>query len=246
MKFIAHRGYRKCYPENTLAAFEAVINHPQNGKNLIGIELDIHATSDNRIIVMHSTEIETANKETVAVADITHAQLMECAARNNPDKFAAIPDIDQTLQLVNHKTELCFEIKQAAYNRTAFIARLIESLHRYKPENDVVISSFSHEILWVIAEAAKHVDVKYAFIFRTLDSLNCLPAKTKERLNYLHPNHKLLLKYPDAFEDAPFPLQCWTVNTPEEIDAILALPIAGAIRSIMTDDIAFSQRYGDS
>ena len=35
MKFIAHRGYSACYPENSLPAFEAVVNHAQNGHSLL-------------------------------------------------------------------------------------------------------------------------------------------------------------------------------------------------------------------
>jgi glycerophosphoryl diester phosphodiesterase len=246
MKFIAHRGCHSHCAENTLPAFKAVIDHPQNGKNLIGIELDIHATRDSRIIVMHNTNIEDERGRSVAVADITYEQLKKFAALKNSGESAAIPDIDETLRLVNHNTELCFEIKQAAYDLERFTARFIDSLEQYNPANDVVISSFSHEIIRRVAAAAGHLNVKFAFVFRTWDSLETLPESVTATLSYLHPSYKLLLNDPAKLFACSLPLQCWTVNKPADIESILNLPIAGNIRSIMTDNVEFSQHYGES
>lgn len=41
MKFIVHRGFWLHFAENSLPAFQAVIEHPCNGRSLIGIELDL-------------------------------------------------------------------------------------------------------------------------------------------------------------------------------------------------------------
>jgi hypothetical protein len=51
MKFVAHRGYSAKYPDNTLPAFEAALKHPECGRGLIGIEIDIRLTRDSRMAV---------------------------------------------------------------------------------------------------------------------------------------------------------------------------------------------------
>jgi glycerophosphoryl diester phosphodiesterase len=52
---IAHRGFTKQFPDNTLEAFEAAIGIPVDG-----IECDVHETADNRFIIFHDREILAA------------------------------------------------------------------------------------------------------------------------------------------------------------------------------------------
>ena len=47
----AHRGASSDYPENTLLAFEEGIKCGASG-----IELDVHKTKDNKIVVIHDEE----------------------------------------------------------------------------------------------------------------------------------------------------------------------------------------------
>ncbi len=41
MNIVAHRGYSGKYPGNTLAAFDAALRHPECGKKITGMEIDI-------------------------------------------------------------------------------------------------------------------------------------------------------------------------------------------------------------
>ena len=50
---IAHRGFTKQFPDNTLEAFEAAIKIPVDG-----IECDVHETTDNDFIIFHNNEIQ--------------------------------------------------------------------------------------------------------------------------------------------------------------------------------------------
>lgn len=53
---IAHRGYLEEYPENTLAAFQAAIDH---GANMI--EMDLQLTADDKWIVHHDYHLRRTN-----------------------------------------------------------------------------------------------------------------------------------------------------------------------------------------
>lgn len=78
-KIIAHRGFRACYPENTLAAFSASLGR------CAMIELDLQLSRDNQVVVVHdSTLARTSDAASVAprlgqaglvVRDWTLAQL---------------------------------------------------------------------------------------------------------------------------------------------------------------------------
>ena len=50
---IAHRGYRKRYPENTLAAFAAAFDA---GARMV--ELDVTLTKDRRVVVLHDDTLD--------------------------------------------------------------------------------------------------------------------------------------------------------------------------------------------
>ncbi|MDD5675523.1 MAG: glycerophosphodiester phosphodiesterase family protein [Chitinivibrionales bacterium] len=243
MNFIAHRGYSKQYPENSLAAFEAVINHPLNGRNLIGIELDIHLTSDGVIPVMHGTTIADGNGQTVNVAGITFAQLQRFFKNGGKNKEHAIPTIEQALTLVAHKTGLCLEIKDGKFNLESFAIRFVKAIKAYGPKNDIVISSFSPEILKFIIKKTSSFKVKYAFLFKTWEALENLPGDVSAHLDFLHPWYKLILEDSDKITSLGFPLQGWTVDDPAEINAMLAGPGAECIHAIMTNDIALAERF---
>ncbi|MGA9480005.1 MAG: glycerophosphodiester phosphodiesterase family protein, partial [Desulfobacterales bacterium] len=50
---IAHRGYRKRYPENTIAAFTAAFDA---GVGMV--ELDVTLTKDRRVVVLHDDTLD--------------------------------------------------------------------------------------------------------------------------------------------------------------------------------------------
>jgi glycerophosphoryl diester phosphodiesterase len=67
----AHRGNASEYPENTIAAFESAL--------FLGvdwIELDIHKTKDNQIVVTHDPETGRVGDTNLQVCQVTLKQLM--------------------------------------------------------------------------------------------------------------------------------------------------------------------------
>lgn len=62
-KIIGHRGYAALYPENTMLSFKKAYEHGADG-----IELDIHMTVDNEIIVIHDPTLNrTTNQKVVSI-----------------------------------------------------------------------------------------------------------------------------------------------------------------------------------
>ena len=69
-KIFAHRGFSGKYPENTMIAFRKAVE-----LGVDGIELDVHLTKDNEIVIIHDEDIKrTCNGEGL-VKDMTLNEL---------------------------------------------------------------------------------------------------------------------------------------------------------------------------
>src|SRR4030042_5482082 len=95
---IAHRGFHKAFPDNTLEAFEAAI-----GLGVDGIGLDIHETADHEFIVFHDAKLSGKDIKYFSLAEIRSVRLN--------DKFQ-IPALGQVLDLCRKKTRLMIELKK--------------------------------------------------------------------------------------------------------------------------------------
>ena len=87
-----HRGYSSKYPENTLLAFE--------GARLAGmssIELDVHMTKDEKMVVIHDYRIDRVSDGSGYVANMTLDELRTygfVASASSEEGNAAITYLD--------------------------------------------------------------------------------------------------------------------------------------------------------
>ncbi|SVD04668.1 uncharacterized protein METZ01_LOCUS357522, partial [marine metagenome] len=72
---IAHRGASSYAPENTFAAFDLALDMGVND-----IELDVHFTKDNYIVVIHDDTVERTTNGVGYVSGLTLAQLKKLDA----------------------------------------------------------------------------------------------------------------------------------------------------------------------
>jgi glycerophosphoryl diester phosphodiesterase len=243
MKFYAHRGYSMRFPENTLPAFEAVLQSPCNGRSLAGIELDLQLSADNRIFIMHDIAMTDGAGRTVPLCTAPFSRILELYRLHHPDNGCTVPLFDQVLELVAHRTGLCLEIKEAQYDLERFTELLLESLGRYGPRGDVILSSFSYDIMRRMFDAAAHLDVAYAFIFERWEAWEKLPRDIYEKLDFIHPRHDFVLERPERLSAFGLPVRLWAVDDPAEVRALCALPHAESIRALMTNDIGLATLF---
>lgn len=237
MNFIAHRGDARKHPENSLPAFKAVLDHPRCGNNLIGIELDIHLTADGCIPVMHETEVVGEDGVVVPVSHLSFDALQHNYNDQRGSGSVTIPDIDATLELVAHKAELCFEVKEGDYDLAQFTERFSRALDSYQPANDVIISSFSPTILAFMQPQLVHWNLPYALLYKTWDAYDVLSASFCSTLTYLNPWYRLVLDDPGRVAACNLPIQCWTATTNDDIQELIKLSNRVPLRAIMTDNI---------
>ena len=71
-KIFAHRGFSGKYPENTMLAFEKAVEI-----GVDGIELDVHLTKDNELVIIHDEDVKRTTNGEGLVKDMTLEELME-------------------------------------------------------------------------------------------------------------------------------------------------------------------------
>ncbi len=135
---IAHRGFTRHFPDNTLEAFEAAISIPVDG-----IECDVHETADNHFVIFHDNEIDGRDINQMTFNEIGQVKLQE--------KYR-IPTLEQTLELCHGKTLLNIEIKRVS-SLDRFLALVRE---RLQPD-EVVFSSFNRNIVIELANLAPEI-----------------------------------------------------------------------------------------
>jgi len=125
---IAHRGFTKEFPDNTLAAFQAAIEI-----GVGGIEFDVHETADSNFIVFHDAEIKGTNISDLSLAQIEKVKL---------EKKYKIPTLEETLDLCRNRVKMLVELKQVRS-----LDRLLLLLRSRAVLNDVTIASFNPELM---------------------------------------------------------------------------------------------------
>ena len=237
MKFLAHRGFSRRFAENSLPAFKAVIEHPCNGRSLVGIELDIHLTSDDRIPVMHETSVRNDTGKRVPVSRCTFDDLRRLFHNEHGPSVPDVPSLEEVLELVDHRTELCFEIKEGSYDIDRFSRCFAAALAVYRPCGDVVVSSFSVDILEKVRPLLARFNLRYGYIFKTMEALASLPSGGVSRFDFLHPHYRLALHAPEHLFAGGPPLRCWTVNDANIVRRLAGLAPSVPVDAVMTDDI---------
>ena len=101
----AHRGYwniHKAIPENSLSSFRLAVSHG------FGIELDLHLTKDNKIVVFHDHTLTRMCGIDLPVCELTYKELQKFTLMNSKEQIPLFQDV---LNLVNGQVPLLVEIK---------------------------------------------------------------------------------------------------------------------------------------
>ena len=158
---VAHRGFSACFPENTLAAFEAA---KQAGAHMI--ELDVSLTRDRQLVVMHDDTADRTTDGSGLVRQMTLDQLRRLDAGSWFDsRFAAErpPTLAQVLDLAKGHLAVNIEIKPEAVEprgrEDAVERQIIDLIRDMGMPDEVLISSFEWSVLERIRQMAPEIAV---------------------------------------------------------------------------------------
>ena len=149
---IAHRGANKKAPENTLSAISKAI-----ALGVDMVEIDIHLTKDNQLIVLHDETLERTTNGTGNVSDYTLAELKRLDAGSWFSKEfigEELPTLNEALELIDGRTTCLIEIKWG--NKKPYIGiekKVVESILINNALEWVIVQSFEDSYLKGIHES---------------------------------------------------------------------------------------------
>lgn len=137
---IAHRGLhdKPSIPENSMSAFARAVEKGY------GIELDLHLTSDGRLVVFHDNTLERTTGVEGRLKDRTFSELSALRLEGTDQR---IPSFEDLLGLVGGRVPLVIELK-AEGNAAALCEATLKALEGY--EGYYCIESFDpRPLLWL-------------------------------------------------------------------------------------------------
>ncbi|GAA4064555.1 glycerophosphodiester phosphodiesterase [Flavobacterium cheonanense] len=209
---IGHRGAKGYIVENTLASFQKAIELGVNG-----IELDVHLSSDGKIMVIHDETIDRTTSGKGFVKDFTASQL----------KKYGIPRLEEVFDFINKSCFINIEIKD--FKATSSVLKLLQNyiLEKNWSTHLFQISSFNWNVLESCSLKSNHIQLGVL----TEDSIeNALTFAKKINAYSINPYFKLLnVENVKEIHSYGFKIFPWTVNSEEDLTFVKSLQVDGII-----------------
>ncbi len=132
----AHRGASTLAPENTVAAFEAAIVGEATA-----IEMDLRATSDGQIVVMHDSTVDRTSNGKGHVSGMTLEQIRSLDAGTwFGGQFAGekVPTLEEVFEQIVPRIQVVLDCKQ---RNVGIEHRIVELARAHKVVDKTMVSS---------------------------------------------------------------------------------------------------------
>ncbi|MBI5118667.1 glycerophosphodiester phosphodiesterase [Candidatus Poribacteria bacterium] len=241
-RMFGHRGSSGNAPENTLTAFEMAV---EAGADIL--EMDVYATRDGHIVVMHDQMLESTTNGAGPVSSITLADLKQLDAgyRFTPDKGKTFPfrskgiRVPTLREVIDRFPDIPFniEVKQ----NEPRIERATFELLKELGHAEITLLASEHDF---IMERIRQLDADIPTNFCSSEALEFLQRLHQDKWRDYDPLGDAL-QIPEEYYDIPvltpalveaahrlgIEVHAWTINEEADIRRLLEMGVDG----IMTD-----------
>lgn len=228
-QIFAHRGSKCNRPENTLSAFAEAVRVGADG-----IELDVHLTKDNQLVVIHDESLERTTNGAGLVQNLTFSEIQQFSAGAWFDaKYAneKVPLLSEVLALLvdmNFTGVLNVEIKTDKFQYLGIEKKTSELLTSQTLPFSHVYCSFNLNSLKILSELEPDADL--AFLMSTSDK-KIQQGLATDFITHINPRQDWLQKNVGKLKHLSKPLRPWTLND----DADIYLAFNHHLSGFMTD-----------
>jgi len=205
---IAHRGYHRDFPENTMEAFRAAL-----ALGVDGIEFDVQETADGQFFVYHNDDISGQKIAGMPASKIRAIRLQ--------GKYG-IPSLQEVLELCGSSLILLVEVKQVKS-----LDNFLKIIRSCTNISHIVIVSFDQVLIAQLAKLAP--DIMRAVITDA-------PAANTEEITKGVGSAAIGMRCPDANAGAVESMHeegtmvfVWGCQDAQSVRRVLGLPIDGII-----------------
>lgn len=213
MLIIAHRGASGYAPENTLSSMELAISQ---GCDVI--ELDVHLTKDEQLIVCHDFTVDRTSNGTGEIKNLTLAEIKELDAGSwFSEQFIGerMPTLEEVLNFIPDTLFLNVEIKKNPTDNRELEKKLVDILVKYQRTGNTLVSSFNHLSIRKLKKLNDEIKIGVAIEADLIEPVKYLEQNDLSVYSY-HPCYDYV--YPEIvqqFHNHNIKVNCWTVNDKE-------------------------------
>ena len=233
----AHRGTSSAAPENTLEAFRLAARSGAGG-----LELDVHMTSDGRIVVIHDESVDRTTEGTGLVRHMTlhEIQSLDAGYRFTPDggtnfpyrgRGVRVPELGEVLRhFPGHKVNIDIKEEQCGVE-----VALLESIKGADAEDRVLVVSEMPAVVKRVRELSGYSISTGA----SRQEIGDFYRLSRLRLEFLvYPPYDALQvpveyggrevvtpRFVNAAHDRGVRVDVWTIDDPDEMRRLLDLGV---------------------
>jgi glycerophosphoryl diester phosphodiesterase len=221
VRMIAHRGLSGLEKENTCSAFVAAGNRA----SYFGIETDVHRTADGRFIIFHDDNTKRVGLDSMVIEETTFDTLRNLQLTDidgvRGRKDLILPTLEEYIGICKKYGKDCvLELKNQF--RAADVYKIVSIIDKLGYLDHVIFISFALKNLLYLRRRYPTQRAQYL--------LSTYPEGTTDLLkkNQLGLDIKytaLTKEIVDAVHAAGQEVNCWTVNTAEDGNAMVALGV---------------------
>lgn len=230
-----HRGAAGYAPENTLASVQKAID-----LGVDRIEIDIHQTKDNVVVVIHDDDVDRTTNGKGKVSDLTFEELQLLDAGSFFDsafKDERIPSLEEVIRLVDGQSDLIIEFKYGNEVYPGIEENVTQLIQMYNAQDWTIVHSFNTKVLENMHAKLPELRLHKLFIvqFRfspfyydtglSLFDPEDYPYIEEYSINEYFANSAILNKLHGMGKK----VNVWTVNNPKRIEAYKSMGIDGII-----------------
>jgi glycerophosphoryl diester phosphodiesterase len=238
----AHRGGGGLFPENTLGAFEYSAKMPVDV-----LELDVHATSDGALVVMHDATVERTTDGRGRISEMTLGELKKLDAGYNfstdggqsfpfRGKSITVPTLEEVFSAF---PEMTFNV-EPKQETPSIIKPLCALIRERKMSDKTIVGSFKQSVIDEFRQECPEVATSAS---PTEASEFLVLAKTGLTESYSPPMQALQIperigglqvvtkEFVEAAHRQNLKVHVWTINQTEDMRRLLDAGVDG----IMTD-----------
>jgi len=213
---IAHRGFTKSFPDNTLEAYKAAVEIPVDG-----VEFDVRETADNRFIIHHDPQLQGKDINKMSHDEIRSIKL---------DGKYLIPTLEETLDLLRNRTKPMIEVKEV-WSTDSFLALLRARANL----DDVIVTSFNHEFILKLSQLTPEIRRGVLTGRRVDDPVGLIESNNADAIVVRCPFATMELI--ESVHAHNLSVHVWGCNNMDDIRRTLKLDIDGIITDI-PDEVA--------
>ncbi len=220
----AHRGSSIVAPENTMAAFKQALYDLADY-----VELDVHLTSDNVVVVMHDSSLKRTTGFNKSIWQVSYDKIKELDAGSWFSQMyegEPVPTLEEVIKEIGPLVKLNIEIK---YNKkeSGLTKQVVDIIERNNFEDRCVVTSSDYSVLAEVKKLNSDIQTGYVLsaAYGAYYSISYVDVIS---INYTFVNKALV----DAVHRNGKEIYVWTVNSPSIVKALANM----GVDNIITDD----------